>query len=269
MLRPSKRTIDQRPDYRGFPKAGELIQITGIADLTLHDRRVFHELVVGAGSRICEDVEHHIPIAELRGNHESGDRVKDSIVALMRTLVIVPTEGRNGKAATKRTQLLADTTTTDEEGDPTGEVVYRFPHDLRKIIARSTHWGRVRSEIIFGFSSKYGLALYELLALRVGLEHKSSQVFNLAELRALLGVSDGKLLRNPDLLRYCISPAVLEVNGLSDIGCEVEPIRRGGTMRGLVSGFRVSWWRKTLPELHEAVRELQRPRVGRMARLIK
>ncbi len=38
-------------------------------------------------------------------------------------------------------------------------------------------------------------------------------------------------------------------------------------MRGAVTGFRVSWWKKDFPALQEAYKELKRPKVGRMARL--
>jgi hypothetical protein len=35
----------------------------------------------------------------------------------------------------------------------------------------------------------------------------------------------------------------------------------------LVTGFKVSWWRKDESELKEAFQELNQPKVGRMARL--
>lgn len=262
-----KRTVDQKPDYQGFPKAGELIEITGTGALSLHDRRVFNVLLQAAGPRLCDDVKHRIPIREVRGNHKGKERVKDSVLQLMRTIVTVPVAGRNGKPATKFVQLLAETTISDDDEDPTGEVVFQFPEGLRQILSQSMHWGRLRGQVIFAFTSKYSLNLYELLSMRVNLAHKDSQIFGMDELRALLGVPDDKLTRNPDFLRKVIQPAVIEVNGVSDFGVEVEPIRRGGTMRGIITGFQVIWWRKSIPELHKAHAELARPKVGRLARL--
>ena len=57
------------------------------------------------------------------------------------------------------------------------------------------------------------------------------------------------------------------MNGLADFGVKIEPIRKGGTKRGLVTGFRVSWWRKDIPELRAAYTELKRVKGGRIARL--
>jgi len=82
-------------------------------------------------------------------------------------------------------------------------------------------------------------------------------------------VPNDKLSRTPDLLRKVIQPAETEVNGLADFGVKIEPIRTGGTMRGLVTGFRVSWWRKDIPALQEAFQEINRSKVGRIERLTR
>lgn len=261
-------TINQKSSGSDFAKARELIEIRGTGDLSLQDRRVMNVLYANAGQRLCEDVSHAISIAELRGAHKGSERVKDSILRLMKTVVQVPVSGRNGKPATKRVQVLSDTTTSDDEDDPTGQVVYSFSKGMREIIKDSTLWGRVRTAVVFAFTSKYSLTLYELVTARINLTHIWQEEFSLEDFRALLGVPTDKLLRTPDLLRKVIQPAETEVNGLADFGVKIEPIRTGGTMRGLVTGFRVSWWRKDIPELQAAYSELKQPKVGRRARLM-
>ena len=263
----TNRTIDQKPNGDDFAKARELIEIRGAGELSLQDRRVMNVLYANAGQRLCDDVFHAIGIAELRGPHKGSERVKDSILRLMKTVVQVPVTGRNGKPATKRVQVLSDTTTSDDEDDPTGQVVYSFSKGMREIIKDSTLWGRVRTAVIFAFTSKYSLALYELITARINLKHIWQEEFSLTDFRELLGVPKDKLLRMPDLLRYCINVAETEVNGLADFGVKIEPVREGGPKRGLVTGFRVSWWRKDVPALQEAFKEISRSKVGRLARL--
>jgi hypothetical protein len=263
----TNRTIDQKPNGDDFAKARELIEIRGAGELSLQDRRVMNVLYANAGQRLCDDVFHAIGIAELRGPHKGSERVKDSILRLMKTVVQVPVTGRNGKPATKRVQVLSDTTTSDDEDDPTGQVVYSFSKGMREIIKDSTLWGRVRTAVIFAFTSKYSLALYELITARINLKHIWQEEFSLTDFRELLGVPKDKLLRMPDLLRYCINVAETEVNGLADFGVKIEPVREGGPKRGLVTGFRVSWWRKDVPALQEAFKEIGRSKVGRLARL--
>jgi hypothetical protein len=261
------RTVDQKPTGEDFAKARELIEARGTGGLSLQDRRVVNLLYKNAGPRLCDDVDHAISIKELRGSHKGGERVKDTIVRLQQTIVQVPTIGKNGRPATKRVQILSDTTTSDNEDDPTGQVVYAFSRGMREIIKDSTLWGRVRTAVIFAFTSKYSLSLYELLAARINLTHVWEEEFSLKDIRALLGVPEDKLLRMPDLLRNCINVAAAEVNGMADFGVKIEPIRKGGKLRGKVTGFRVAWWRKNAEQLKEAYKEIKQPKVGRIARL--
>lgn len=245
-------------------KPAELIEFRGTGALTLHDRRVLNLLYANAGQRVCDDVEHVMALADLRGTHKGGERVKDSIIRLMRTLVEVPTKDSNGKPATLRTALLASTTTTDDEDDPEGEVTYRLSEALRKIIKDSTVWGRIQSQVMFAFTSKYALALYELLQKRVNLSHVWEQDFELEDFRRLMGVPHDKLERGADLVAHCLKPAVLEVNALADHGVSLEPLRRG---KKTIYAIRMKWWKKTQHERELAYAELQRSKIGRLPRL--
>ncbi len=261
------RTIEQKPHGDDFAKARELIEIRGTDLLSLHDRRVMNVLYANAGQKLCEDVNHVISISELRDNHRGGERVRDSITRLMTTLVKVPAVDKKGNPATTSVQILSDTTITNDEDSPDGHVIYSFSPGMRAIIKDSTLWGRIRTTVVFAFTSKYALSLYELISARINLTHVWHEEFSLDDFRERLGVPRDKLNRTPDLLRKVIQPAVVEVNGLADFGVKIEPIRTGGTMRGLVTGFRVAWWRKDIPALKETFSELQRSKVGRIARL--
>jgi hypothetical protein len=260
-------TINQKPNGDDFAKAREVIEIRGTGSLTLQDRRVMNLLYANAGQRICDDVQHAISIADVRGSHKGGERVKDSIIKLMTTVVQVPVVDKKGKPATKRVQLLSDNTSTDDEDDPAGQIVYSFSPGMREIIRNSTLWGRVRTAVVFAFTSKYSLTLYELVCARINLDFMWQEDFALRDFRALMGVPGDKLLRMPDLLRFCVKVAQEEVNGMADFKVDIRPIRKGGKIRGNVTGFRVSWWRKNEDELKEAYQEINRSKIGRLARI--
>jgi hypothetical protein len=261
------RTIDQKPNEDGYAKARELIEIRGTGLLTLHDRRVLNVLYENAGARICDDLNHTIGIAALRGTHKGGERVKDTIIRLQTTLVQMPKIGKNGKPATRRVPILSDTTTSDDEDDPNGQVVYAFSPGMREIIKDSTLWGRIRNAVIFAFTSKYSLTLYEIISARINLKYKWEDAFSLKDFRSLMGVPEDKLLRMPDFLRYCVKVAEAEVNGMADFKVNIEPVRKGGSVRGTVTGFRVKWWAKPAEELRAAFDEIKRSKVGRLERL--
>lgn len=261
------KTLDQKPSTEGTIKPGELIEIRQASSLTLYDRRVLNLLIEHAGSGIADDEVHYVAMSRLRTHKaNASERVRDSIVRLMTTLVEVPVRDRSGKRATLRTALLASTTTTDDEQDSAGEVAFRFSEEMRAIIRKSDHWGRIKGYVMFAFSTKYALALYEAICLRINLR-TSEQIFSVEEFRQLLGVPNGKLSVFKNLNKWAISPAFEEVNALSDFNVDIEPIREGGRIRGKLKGFRLSWERKKSEEWRKTLNELMRHSSGRKARI--
>jgi hypothetical protein len=205
-------------------------------------------------------------MARLRGpTHKGAERVGDSVKALMTTLVEVPVplEGQRGMLAM---QLLGPTTRTIDEDSPNAVLVYEFSAQLRLIIQDSRYWGRIKSHVMFAFSSKYALALYEAVCLRANLR-VSEQAFSVDDFRALLGVEAGKLPLFKSLKQRVLDPAVAEVNALSDFNVEIEPLREGGLQRGKLTGFRLRWEKKSGDEWRAVLDELMRPKVGRKARI--
>jgi hypothetical protein len=113
-------------------------------------------------------------------------------------------------------------------------------------------------------SSKYAIALYELVQLR-GNMTRCIERFTLGRFRDLLGVPPGAYERGNDLIKRVIDPAELEVNGLSEFGVKVEVERPYS--RAPISGLTLAWWRKSGDEYRATYQERQRSKLGRMARL--
>lgn len=259
--------VSQRKNLEGFPKAGELIEIRPLQELTLQDRRIINLLIENAGPSIAKDTWHEVPLVKLRGiKHKGSERVSESLERLMRTIVQVPTKDRNDLPAVLTTVLISENLRTLDENDHRAMLRYKFTETLRGIIEKSSYWGRIKSYVMFAFSTKYALALYEAVSLRANLKI-SMQEIPVNEFRLLLGVAENKLTRFVDLNRFAILPAVEEVNALSDFTVEVEPMREGGPIRGKLIGFRLHWRRKEQEEWMAVLDELMRPKVGRKARI--
>jgi hypothetical protein len=107
-------------------------------------------------------------------------------------------------------------------------------------------------------TSKYAIALYELVQLRANLQ-KCTETFPIERFRELIGVPPGKLLRGPDFIRRVIETAKLEVNGLSDLSVKIEPVRRNP--RSPITAVTIAWWHKHGEEYRQTLRELRRPKV--------
>ena len=89
------RTIEQRTNLDGFPKASEMIEMSGLEDLEASQRAISNLLYQHAheSGRIADPTAvFEIPMATLRtalSKHESEDRVRASLTALMRVIVRV------------------------------------------------------------------------------------------------------------------------------------------------------------------------------------
>jgi hypothetical protein len=151
-----------------------------------------------------------------------------------------------------------------ENDTPPSTVRYGLPKKLQPMIARSDRWGRIKAEVVCAMTSKYAIALYELIQLRANL-HKCVETFPVERFRELMGVPPGKLLRGNHLVERVLDIAELEVNGLSDCSVKIEPVRRNP--RASITAVTVTWWRKQGEAYRDTLRELRRPKVGRMARL--
>ena len=263
-------TVNQYSNSSGFPKAAELIEITGAHALEASDRAVFNQLLQIAhdSDRLVEpDAEWEITLASLRrasSKHESNDRVRESLRRLRRTEVKVTyISERTGKQRILETNLL-NFTDTDVEDSKDSTVQFGFPSRLRNVLARSNRWGRIRCEISYAMTSKYAIALYELVCLRANRQH-CVEVLSYEEFRDLLGVPPGTYERGLDFRRKVVDPALLEVNGLSDMGVEIDLRRRHA--RAPIHEVAISWWNKSGDEFRAAMQERNRSKVGRMARL--
>lgn len=261
------KTTDRR--VIGFPldpkmpgemvKPGELIDIKEISPLTLTDRRIYNLLIANAWDHITEPVEHVIDKSDLRGTHNGNERIEDSIRRLMSAIAEVKIM-RDGKTAIKRVQLLGGNV---EQEDERGRLYYTFPNHLIDIVKESEVFGRLKTQIMYCFKSKYSLALYEIVQKRVGLKFKQAEKFTVEEMRALLGVPKDKLARFPDFNKYAIRPALHEVNALSEYHVTISMIKKGRRVEHLM----LTWLEKTSEEKRLIFNEIERCSVGRTARI--
>jgi hypothetical protein len=263
-------TARQITNFDGFPKAAELIEITGAHALEASDRAIFNQLLQIAhdSGRLTEpDAEWEVTLASLRrgsSKHESNDRIRDSLRRLRRTEVKVRyISPRTGKHRVLETTLLP-ATDTDEENSNDATVQFTITKGLRVILDRSNRWGRIRCEVAYAMTSKYAIALYELICLRANRNH-CVETIKIDDFRELLGVPPGTYERGLDFQRKVIDPAVLEVNGLSDMSVEIAIDRRHA--RAPIQAITLTWWRKSGEEFRGALEERNRSKVGRMARL--
>jgi hypothetical protein len=270
-MKSPSRTVEQKTNaLLGFPKPGELIEMTGTHMLEASDRAIFNLLYQHAhdsGRLLDPAAEWEVPLNELRtalSVHDNNARLRETLMRLKGVTVSVSYTDEHGEPRVVITSLFDffDVPAKDLSKRPT--LRYGLPRKLAPMLERSGRWGRIRAEIVCSMTSKYAIALYELVQLRANME-RCVEVFPVDRLRELLGVPPGNYERVDNLMRKVIDPAVLQVNGLSDMSVAIEQRRRHS--RAPVHEFALTWWKKEGEEFRAAMDERRRSKIGRMARL--
>ena len=252
-----------RSDPDAIVTAGELVDLRFVAggSLSLRAAKLFVLLIQEAGVDVAEPRQHRIPYAVLNATfHRSRDELVEAIQELHSTVVSVKLVSRDGRAFVKSGPILSDVEREAEDLDA-AEIRFEFSPAMRRVIADSNHWASVSRRAVLAFESKYSLRLYLFLSLRAGLR-KVAEEISLDDLRHVLGVPGNALPRWQDVKRRAIDPAIAEISHLAGFHAAYEPLKRGKR----VVGVRLVWGLKSRDELVEAQRELDRPRVGRIAR---
>jgi hypothetical protein len=264
------KTVEQKSNVFGFPKPGEFIEMTGTHMLEASDRAVFNLLYQHAhdsGRLLDPTAEWEMPLNTLRAalsRHDNNARLRETLNHLKGVQVNVAYTDSDGEDRILLTHLFDffDVPAKDLSKRPT--LRYGLPRKLAPMLERSGRWGRIRAEIVCSMTSKYAIALYELVQLRANLD-RCVEVFTVERLRELLGVPPANYERVDNLMRKVIDPAVLQVNGLSDMSVAIEQRRRHS--RAPVHEFTLTWWKKEGEESRAAMRERNNSKIGRMARL--
>jgi Initiator Replication protein len=261
----SSLTIRQQSNHSGWPKAAELIEIEGAHSLEASDRALMNTLLQHAhdSGRLTEpDAEWEISFAHLRqcqSRHESNDRVRESVRRIRRIEVRITYATETGERRELESSLLTFTDTSlDDIANAT--VQFGIPARLRMILARSNRWGRIRCEIGYAMTSKYAIALYEMICLRSNLDH-CLETIDMQRFRDLLGVPPNTYDRADNFMRNVVLPATCEVNGLSDTGVRIDLVRKHP--RATAHAVTMCWWRKSPEAFQAATRERNRSKDAR------
>jgi len=258
-------TVQQKSTLLTFPKPVELIELTGTSGLEAQDRVLMNLLYRHAhdlGDLATPGVRWAVPMSSLNiGTHKGLERVRESLGRLMGIQVKVTHKDGAGVTRVLQTVLFSH---FDTPMIGPGNLIFGIPEELRVILAKSGRWGRIKAEVVHAMSSKYAIALYELLRLRASMDN-CVETLPIERFRALLGVPPRAYTEGKDFRRKVVEPALLEVNGLSELGCKIDFVRVHS--RAPVSKVVLAWWLKDDEEHRPVVKELARSKLGRKARL--
>lgn len=253
----------KQDDPDAIVEAGEMVDLRFPMGgrMSLRSAKLFHLLVKVAGVDLAEDKQHRFPLAALNESfHISVGELETLIDELHSTTIKLKLTDEHGRRFTKSGPFLSDVE-REEETQAQAEIRFSFSSVLRQAIANSTHWAIISRRAVLAFESKYSLRLYTVLSLRAGLR-KTHEDFSVEDLRQILGVPSEKLTAWKNLRLRALDPAIEEINHLAGFRASYVPQKQGRK----VVGITLSWGQKGQDEVVEAMKELERPRVGRKVR---
>ena len=226
--------------------------------------KLMHLLIGKAGGRMAEDVRHELRLADIKKidgmrNHSRTTLRKLFIELAGAVIVFDDTE-----AQCEIIGGFLDRAKLDYRHEVSDDllVAWWFGGAFREMAEKSYHWAIMDRQTVFALSSKYSILLFQHVASLVNLDHITSKTFTVAELRAVLGVPDGKLKRWNDVNNFALTPAISEINHTSRLTLTAIPNKIGRT----VASVTITWEEKPQKAKKEARRELDSSKVGRKAR---
>ncbi len=255
----------QAEGRRIIVKAGELIEARfarGVSP-SLAARKVLALLIEKASGNAWRVGAHTITKKELRGSHESNDRLNDTLDELMTVHFKMPTISGRGRDAILTAALIAwNIEETDDDGLSTVE--WEFSEPARQMLQGSDYYGRLNRAALLALQSKYAVTIFEIGCLLVG-RHDRAWRGELEELREKLGVPPSAFRNFADFRRFVLKPAKVEIDQLAHFTFDWEERRAPGRGRR-IAAVDLCFTPKRPVATNAAAGEVDRPKSGRQAR---
>jgi hypothetical protein len=226
--------------------------------------KLMHLLIGKAGGRMAEPVRHELRLSDIRKIDGMKNHDRASLTPLFGELAAAVLTHDDPEKMVVTIGGLLDYAKLDYRHEVSGDllVAWWFGGAFREMAEKSCHWAILDRQTVFALSSKYSVLLFQHVASLVNLNHIATKTFTVHELRAMLGVPEGKLKRWNDVNNFALSPAIAEINQTSRMTLTATPHKIGRT----VASVTIGWAEKPPEGKQEAKRELDRTKVGRAAR---
>ena len=231
---------------------------------SLQALKLMHLMIATAGGRMADPVRHEIRLADIRKIDGMKNHDRESLTPLFEELRAVVI--REGDPADDEQRVviggLLDHAILNRKDPISGDTLlsWFFGRMFIEMAEKSNHWAILDRQTVFHLTSRYSVLLFQHFASLVNLDRMNAKTFTVPELRALLGVPEGKHQRFAELNRWCIKPAIEEINHLSRMTLTATPNKIGRTVASVTLGWAVK------DDPSAAKRELAGSKVGREAR---
>lgn len=229
---------------------------------SLQALKLMHLMIATAGGRMADEVQHELRLSDIRQIEGMRNHDRASLTPLFQELAAAVLTHDDPEKQVVTIGGLLDEARIDYRHEVSGDllVTWWFRRTFRRMAAESNHWAILDRQTVFHLGSRYSVLLFQHIASLVNLDHITAKTFSIPELRAVLGIPEGKLARFSHLNDRVIKHAIAEINQLSRMTLKATPNKIGRTVASVTIGWQVK------DDLAPAKRELQGHSAGRKAR---
>ena len=224
--------------------------------------KLMHLMIGTAGGRMADDVRHEMRLSDIRKIDGMDNHTRASLTPLFQELAAAVLTHDDPEKMVVTIGGLLDEARIDYRHEVSGDllVTWTFRSTFRRMAAESNHWAILDRQTVFHLGSKYSVMLFQHIGSLVKLDRINAKIFTIPELRAVLGIPEGKLDRFSNLNQRVIQPAIAEINHLSRLNLTATPNKIGRTVASVTIGWQVK------DDPTPMKRELQGHSAGRKAR---
>ena len=230
---------------------------------SLQALKLMHLMIGTAGGRMAEDTTHQMRLSDVKKIDGLQNHSRQTIVpffAELRAATIIHDDTEKMRVTIGG---LLDEAQIDYRHEVSGDILisWGFGRTFRRMAAESNHWAILDRQAVFHLGSKYSVLLFQHIGSFQNLKHTNSKTFTVQEIRAVLGIPEGKVKRFADLKKDVLTPAIAEINSdLTRLHLTATLHKIGRT----VASVTIAW--EVKPDLTKVKAELDRPKVGRKER---
>jgi hypothetical protein len=197
--------------------------------------KLMHLLIGKAGGRMAEDVRHDLRLSDIKKISGMRNHTRATLRKLFSELAGAVIIFDDTEAQCEIIGGFLDRTRLDYRNEMSGDILvaWWFGGAFREIAEKSCHWAIIDRQTVFALSSKYAILLFQHIASLVKLNYIVSKTFTVAELRAVLGVTEGKLAQFSHLRTRALQPAISEINHTSRLNLTAKMKKAGRTVESV------------------------------------
>lgn len=192
-------------------------------NIGLLQRKIFNALLYKAYPKLLDDDFHYISLSEISKlidyNSKDSSKLKQAFKSLQTTTVdwnIIEDGDTSDDEVWCSSTLLASSVIDRKRGF----CRYEYSKTLATLLYQPNMYARIDLGIQNKFNSSYGLALYENCVRFKNV--RTTGWIAIDTFRKLMGIADSKYSKFSDFNKRVLSPAIAEINKMSDINVDLQ-----------------------------------------------